>query len=75
MTRLMLYGLSNTASDNMVSGKYTKGGVTERPISLMYTLNIETKSILSDRALVNFESSSNLSSVFPGFGYKTTEKP
>ena len=41
----------------------------------MYTLNFETKSILSDRAWLNLESSSIFSSVFLGSGYKITEKP
>ena len=33
-----------------VRGKYTKRRVKERLISSIYTLNFETKSILSDRA-------------------------
>ena len=38
-------------------------------------MNFETKSILSDRARVNLESSSIFFCVFLGFGYKITEKP
>ena len=41
----------------------------------MYTLNFETKSILSDRAWVNLESSGIFFCVFLGFGYKITDKP
>ena len=52
-----------------------KGGVKERQISSVYTLNFETKSILSDRAWVNLESSGIFFCVFLGFGYKITGKP
>ena len=52
-----------------------KGGVKERLISSIYTLNFETKSILSDRAWVNLESSGIFFCVFLGFGYKITDKP
>ena len=52
-----------------------KGGVKERRTSPIYTLNFETKSILSDRAWVNLESSGIFFCVFLGFGYKITDKP
>ena len=52
-----------------------KGGVKERRISSIYTLNFETKSILSDRAWINLESSGIFFCVFLGFGYKITDKP
>ena len=52
-----------------------KGGIKERRISSIYTLNFETKSVLSDRALVNLESSGIFFCVFLGFGYKIIDKP
>ena len=52
-----------------------KGGVKERRISSIFTLNFETKSILSDRAWVNLESPGIFFGVFLGFGYKITDKP
>ena len=52
-----------------------KAGVNERRISSIYTFNFETKSILSDRAWVNLESSGIFFCVFLGFGYKITDKP
>ena len=52
-----------------------KGGVKQRRISSIYTLNLETKSILFDTARVNLESSGIFFCVFLGFGYKIIEKP
>ena len=52
-----------------------KGGVKEHRISSIYTLNFETKSMLSDRAWVNLESSGIFSVFFLVFGYKITDKP
>ena len=65
----MLYAPSNTASDNKV--RYERKvhqeegslAVKERQISSIYTFNLETKSLLSDRAWVNIEPAS-LFSVF-----------
>ena len=48
------YAHRNTASDNRVRCErkvQQKGGVKERRISSIYTLNFETKNILSERAL------------------------
>ena len=53
MRRFMFYAHSNTASDNMVRCELKatqKGGLKESRISSIYTLNFETKSMLSDRA-------------------------
>ena len=73
MQRFMLYAHRNTASDNksaMWAESTAKGGVKERRISSIYTLNFETKSILSDRAWVNLESSGIFFCIFLGFYYK-----
>ena len=50
-----------------------KVGVKERRISSIYTLNFETKNLLSDRAWVDLESSSIFFCVFLCFGYRITE--
>ena len=58
-----------------VSGSTPKEGVKERRISSIYALNFKTKSIPSDRAWVDLESSSIFFCVFLCFGYKITGKP
>ena len=62
----MLYAHRNTASDRVRCERKVqqKEGVKERLISSIYTLNFETKSILSDRPWVNLESSGIFSVFF-----------
>ena len=52
-----------------------KGGVKERQISSIYTLNFETKSILSDRPDLTLNLRVFFFCIFLDFGYKITDKP